>query len=94
MSRGTFQVSSLAVATATSSPNPPWTIVEDGFYPCAETEDEDHLDSFSLGEVFASSGIRRKQANGMVHEVDWALFEFADGRLPEDNSIPMLWRRR
>lgn len=62
--------------------------VEDGFYPCAETEDEDHLDSFSLGEVFASSGIRRKQANGMVHEVDWALFEFADGRLPEDNSIP------
>ncbi|POR31407.1 Uncharacterized protein TPAR_08372 [Tolypocladium paradoxum] len=62
--------------------------VEDGFHPCAETEDEDHLDSFSLGEVFASSGIRRKQANGLVHEVDWALFEFADGRLPEDNFIP------
>ncbi|PNY25443.1 Uncharacterized protein TCAP_04616 [Tolypocladium capitatum] len=62
--------------------------VEDGFYPCVETENEDHLDSFSLGEVFASSGIRRKHANGMVHEVDWALFKFADGRLPEDNSIP------
>ncbi|RFU76634.1 het-s domain-containing [Trichoderma arundinaceum] len=64
--------------------------VEEGFYPYAETEDEDHLDTFSLGEVYASSGIRRKQANGLIHEVDWALFEFADGRLPEDNSIPKI----
>ncbi|UKZ76955.1 hypothetical protein TrVFT333_004671 [Trichoderma virens FT-333] len=62
--------------------------VEEGFYPYAETEDEDHLDTYSLGEVYASSGIRRKQANGLVHEVDWALFEFADGRLPDDNYIP------
>ncbi|OAQ61239.2 HET-s/LopB domain-containing protein [Pochonia chlamydosporia 170] len=62
--------------------------VEEGFYPCAETEDEDHLDTFSLGEVYASSGIRRKQAHGLTHEVDWALFEFADGRLPGDNTIP------
>lgn len=62
--------------------------VEEGFYPCAETENEDHLDTFSLGEVYASSGIRRKQAHGLTHEVDWALFEFADGRLPGDNSIP------
>ncbi|KAL6867150.1 hypothetical protein J3F83DRAFT_715407 [Trichoderma novae-zelandiae] len=64
--------------------------VEEGFYPCAETEDEDHLDTYSLGEVYASSGIRRKQANGLVHEVDWALFEFADGRLPDDNYIPRI----
>lgn len=62
--------------------------VEDGFYPCAETEDEDHIDTYSLGEVYASSGIRRKQANGLVHEVDWALFEFADTRLPDNNTIP------
>ncbi|KAG5963709.1 hypothetical protein E4U58_003452 [Claviceps cyperi] len=62
--------------------------VEEGFYPCAETEDEDHLDTFNLGEVYASSGIRRKQANGLTHEVDWALFAFEDGRLPDDNSIP------
>ncbi|KAL7791580.1 hypothetical protein V8C37DRAFT_142471 [Trichoderma ceciliae] len=61
--------------------------VEEGFFPYAETEDEDHLDTFSLGEIYASSGIRRKQANGLIHEVDWALFEFADGRLPDDNSI-------
>lgn len=65
--------------------------VEEGFYPCAETEDEDHLDTFSLGEVYASSGIRRKQANGLLHEVDWALFEFADGRLPDDNCIPRIF---
>ncbi|KAG6046651.1 hypothetical protein E4U39_001161 [Claviceps sp. Clav50 group G5] len=62
--------------------------VEGGFYPCAETEDEDHLDTFNLGEVYASSGIRRKQANGLTHEVDWALFTFEDGRLPDGNSIP------
>ncbi|KPM43683.1 hypothetical protein AK830_g2874 [Neonectria ditissima] len=62
--------------------------VEEGFYPCVETEDEDHLDTYGLGEIYASSGIRRKQANGLIHEVDWALFEFADARLPDDNSIP------
>lgn len=61
--------------------------IEEGFYPCAETEDEDHLDTFSLGEVYASSGIRRKQDKGLLHEVDWALFSFADGRVPTTNSI-------
>ncbi|KAM3512047.1 hypothetical protein MY11210_004307 [Beauveria gryllotalpidicola] len=61
--------------------------VEDGFYPCAETEDEDHLDSFSLGPVYASSGIRRRRDNGLVHEVDWALFEFGEARLPADNAV-------
>ena len=62
--------------------------VEEGFYPSAETEDEDHLDTFSLGEVYASSGIRRKTAGGLIHEVDWALFEFSQERLPDDNFIP------
>lgn len=62
--------------------------VEEGFYPDAGTEDEDHIDSFRLGEVYASSGIRRKEANGLIHEVDWALFEFSEDRQPDDNSIP------
>ncbi|KAH8738203.1 hypothetical protein BGZ61DRAFT_29276 [Ilyonectria robusta] len=62
--------------------------VEEGFYPCIETEDEDHLDTYGLGEIYASSGIRRKQVNGLIHEVDWALFEFTDNRMPNDNSIP------
>ncbi|KAI6782600.1 uncharacterized protein J7T54_003612 [Emericellopsis cladophorae] len=61
--------------------------VEEGFYPSPETEDEDHLDSYSLGEVYASSGIRRKTSGGLVHEVDWALFEFSSDRLPDDNCI-------
>jgi hypothetical protein len=62
--------------------------VEEGFYPCVETEAEDHLDTYSLGEVYASSGIRRTETDGLVHEVDWALFKFADDRLPDDNLIP------
>ncbi|CAM1505062.1 Fc.00g106990.m01.CDS01 [Cosmosporella sp. VM-42] len=62
--------------------------VEEGFYPCVEDEDQDHLDTYSLGEIYASSGIRRKQANGLLHEVDWALFEFAYDRQPDDNTIP------
>lgn len=62
--------------------------VEEGFYPSLDTEDEDHLDTFGLGEIYASSGIRRKQLNGLTHEVDWALFEFNDDRLPSDNYIP------
>ncbi|KAG7112173.1 hypothetical protein HYQ45_008385 [Verticillium longisporum] len=62
--------------------------VDDDFYPCAETADEDHLDSYSLGEVYASSGIRRREQDGLVHEIDWALFEFHEQRLPDDNTIP------
>ncbi|CAG1975136.1 unnamed protein product [Fusarium graminearum] len=62
--------------------------VEEGFYPDPETQDEDHIDTYSVGKVYASSGIRRKQASGLVHEVDWALFKFAHGRLPDDNTIP------
>lgn len=62
--------------------------VEEGFYASPETQDEEHLDSFSLGEVFASSGIRRRNGDGLIHEIDWALFEFNNERLPDDNSIP------
>lgn len=61
--------------------------VEEGFYPDPETEDDDHLDTYRLGNVYASSGIRRKQAHGLVHEVDWALLEFDGDRLPSDNSV-------
>ncbi|KAI1373358.1 hypothetical protein F4677DRAFT_429423 [Hypoxylon crocopeplum] len=62
--------------------------VPEGFYPLEETVDEDHLDTYSLGEVYASSGIRRRNDNGLVHEIDWALFDFQDERLPPDNLIP------
>jgi hypothetical protein len=63
--------------------------VEEGFYPSPETQDEDHLDTYSLGEVYASSGIRRRTEQGLIHEIDWALFEFEDHREPEENLIPL-----
>ncbi|KAI1384370.1 uncharacterized protein F4822DRAFT_445847 [Hypoxylon trugodes] len=62
--------------------------VPDGFYPSEETMDEDHIDTYKLGEVYASSGIRRRNENGLIHEIDWALFDFQDERLPHDNLIP------
>lgn len=63
--------------------------VEDGFFPSLDTQDEDHLDSFSLGEVFATSGIRRRDdERGLIHEIDWALFKFNDDRLPNANAMP------
>lgn len=61
--------------------------VDEEFYPSEETRDEDHLDSFGLGEVYASSGIRRRTEDGIVHEIDWALFEFNDDRCPDRNRI-------
>lgn len=64
--------------------------VPEGFYPSAETQDEDHLYTYGVGEMFASSGIRRRTMNGLVHEIDWALFEFKEERQPEGNSIPRL----
>lgn len=63
--------------------------VDEEFYAGPDTQDEEHLDSFGLGEVFASSGIRRRNdERGLIHEIDWALFEFKDDRQPERNSVP------
>jgi hypothetical protein len=65
--------------------------VEEDFYPCEETKDEDHIDSYRLGEVYASSGIRRRhESNGLVHEIDWALFEFEGERFPDLNHVPRI----
>jgi hypothetical protein len=62
--------------------------VEEGFYPEPEMEDEEHLLSFRLGEVYASSGIRRRCEGPYIHEIDWALFEFQTDRRPKNNNIP------
>ncbi|KAK0622440.1 hypothetical protein B0T14DRAFT_425283 [Immersiella caudata] len=62
--------------------------VPDDFYPNAETQDEDHNDTYGLGEMYASSGIRRRTINGLLHEIDWALFEFKDERQPGANLVP------
>jgi hypothetical protein len=57
------------------------------FYPDDETRNEEHLDSCSLGDVYASSGIRRRTENNTIHEIDWALFEFSPSREPDTNHI-------
>lgn len=63
--------------------------VDEEFYAGLDTRNEEHLDSFGLGEVYASSGIRRRSdERGLIHEIDWALFEFKEDRQPETNSMP------
>ncbi|OTB05003.1 hypothetical protein M426DRAFT_22350 [Hypoxylon sp. CI-4A] len=62
--------------------------VPEGFYPSEETMDEDHIDTYRLGDIYASSGIRRRSENGLVHEIDWALLDFEGERLPQNNVIP------
>ncbi|KAI1092439.1 hypothetical protein F5B19DRAFT_483347 [Rostrohypoxylon terebratum] len=67
---------------------PAFDDVPEGFYPSEDTMDEDHIDTYRLGEIYASSGIRRRNEHGLVHEIDWALFDFQHERLPSDNLIP------
>ncbi|KAH8200496.1 hypothetical protein TruAng_005326 [Truncatella angustata] len=70
---------------------PAFDDVQKDFYPSEDTEAEDHLDTYRLGEIYATSGIRRRyEPNGYVHEIDWALFEFQEDRFPEDNHLPRL----
>lgn len=40
-----------------------------------EDLDDDHIQSYKLGGLFASSGLRRLRKNGMKHEIDWALIK-------------------
>lgn len=62
--------------------------VDDSFYPDEETMNEDHLDTYEFGEVYASSGIRRRMEDGIVHEIDWALLEIRSDRQQEFNFDP------
>lgn len=61
--------------------------VDESFFSSDEAADEEHLDSCKLGHIYASSGIRRRRQNGMTHEIDWALFEFLEDRMPRGNCI-------
>ncbi len=61
--------------------------VEDSFFPREEDRDEEHLTSHLLGNVHASSGIRRRKLDGKKHEVDWALIKFNDQRLQHQNVV-------
>jgi len=61
--------------------------VSEDFFPCLEDRDEDHLDSHTLGHVYASSGIKRWNRKGIVHEIDWALLKLEENRVQPCNLI-------
>jgi hypothetical protein len=61
--------------------------VDEHFFPCDEDRDEDHLDSHTLGSVYASSGIKRWNRKGVLHEIDWALLKLDEGRMQPCNLI-------
>jgi hypothetical protein len=61
--------------------------VDQEIFPSEVAAEEDFLDTFKLGEIYASSGLRRRYEQGVAHEIDWALFEFEEDRLPPGNHI-------
>lgn len=67
--------------------------VSDEFFTSSDERDEEHINSHGLGEISASSGIRRTKANGQVHEIDWALFTFNKDRHPPPDLIQEGQRR-
>lgn len=62
-----------------------------GWHPLDQDQldtDADHLASFELGALHASSGLRRhRDAHGLLHEIDWALFSIKPSRLQPANLI-------
>ena len=51
------------------------------------SQDSDHLLSFALGKVHASSGLRRTRHANLIHEIDWALLELHPPRLQPHNLV-------
>ncbi|GAB7357330.1 hypothetical protein MBLNU459_g8286t1 [Dothideomycetes sp. NU459] len=49
--------------------------------------DADHLDTYSFGKVFASSGLKRWHREGVSHEIDWALIELEPPRIQPYNLV-------
>ncbi|KAL4889204.1 hypothetical protein BDV59DRAFT_187118 [Aspergillus ambiguus] len=61
--------------------------VREGFFPCLEDRDDEHLASHSFGYVHASSGVRRWTRKGIKHEIDWALIKINDDRSDPRNIV-------
>ena len=61
--------------------------VAEGFFPNSQDMKEEHLLSHKLGHLHASSGIKRVNYEGTVHEVDWALIKVDDGRSEPRNVV-------
>lgn len=61
--------------------------VDPDFFPNEEDMSDDHLSSHGLGYIHASSGLKQVKHGNLSHEVDWALFKVAEGRLCSQNTL-------
>ncbi len=53
-----------------------------------ESPETYHLENCKVGDLYVSSGIRRRQCELQhIHEIDWALFKFDEDRRPSGNRI-------
>ncbi|MCJ1276425.1 hypothetical protein MMC21_004230 [Puttea exsequens] len=61
--------------------------VDPDFFPDEDEMSDDHLVIHGLGNIHASSGLRRFTHGEVAHEVDWALFKLHDDRKPTANKV-------
>ena len=61
--------------------------VEENFFPDPREMSDDHLVSHGLGNIHASSGLRRLTYGSVAHEVDWALFKIHEERRTATNTV-------
>jgi hypothetical protein len=67
---------------------PAFDDIDPHFFPTTENLMDDYLDTFTVGELHASSGLRRRDCRlKLTHEIDWALFRFLPDRQPAGNRI-------
>ena len=61
--------------------------VDENFFPDEDEMSDDHLISHGLGNICASSGLRRLTYGSVAHEVDWALFKIHEERRASTNLV-------
>ena len=61
--------------------------VDENFFPNEDDMSDDHLVSHGLGNIHASSGLRRLTYGSVAHEVDWALFKIHEERRASTNTV-------
>ncbi len=61
--------------------------VDDKFFPDEDEMSDDHLVSHGLGNIHASSGLRRLTYGSVAHEIDWALFKIHEERRASTNTV-------
>ena len=61
--------------------------VDENFFPNEDDMSDDHLVSHGLGNIHASSGLRRLTYGSVAHEVDWALFKIHKERRAFMNMV-------